>query len=48
MSPESFCVMVIGSLADIRTALWSMVAVGGALSASIVLHAFLTRERNRR
>lgn len=38
---------LLGMLADIRAALWTMVAVNGLLSAVVLTHALLTRRRGK-
>lgn len=45
MTPEDFTLAVLASLADIRTALWSLVAAVGAIPAVVLAHALLTRSQ---
>lgn len=45
MSPEDFSLYLLGSLADIRTALWSLVAVLGLVPVSVLVHALAVRPR---
>jgi hypothetical protein len=47
VTPEDFSLYVLGALADIRTALWSLVAAVGTLSGAVLTHALLTRKRKR-
>lgn len=44
MSPETFSLAVLASLADIRTALWVLVAAVNVVTAAILAHALLARK----
>ena len=47
MTAQDFLFSVLASLADIRTALWSLTAVVGTVPAAILTHAMITRKRRK-
>lgn len=45
MTPEENVLFLLGSLADIRTALWTLNAMVGGLIGSVLIHALVTRRK---
>jgi len=48
MDAHDFALALIGSMADIRAALWSLVTAVGMVGATIFAHALIVTRRNRK
>ncbi len=47
MDAHDFALALIGSLADLREALWSLVAAVSATPVAILIHALIVRKRRK-